>query len=204
MIKRQILLYILFAAIFIVTTFYKPYLLSGFVKIIPMGILIIVTVKMMTSVRHRLFSAGGDFFLDYDQVNWFIFGLGSFLIAHLFYMMSLRPVESKNIATVLAYCCYGLIMFCLISPGLDELFIPVLVYMSVLMFMGIFTLISKKSNGWLITGGISFIISDSVIGIDKFYTTIPYSHIIIMTTYYFAQFSLVKGMFENTISKAEI
>jgi len=84
-----------------------------------------------------------------------------------------------------------------ISPGLNELFLPVLGYMSVLMLMGVFTLVSKKSNFWLIIGGISFIISDSIIAVDKFYEPIPYSHYFIMITYYFAQFSLVTGVFQK-------
>jgi uncharacterized membrane protein YhhN len=63
------------------------------------------------------------------------------------------------------------------------------------MLMGVFTLLSKISNLWLILGGISFIVSDSIIGIDKFYSPIPHAGILIMISYYFAQFSLVKGIF---------
>ncbi|MCP4411368.1 MAG: lysoplasmalogenase [Gammaproteobacteria bacterium] len=168
-----------------------------------MAILMATTFYLMESKSERffliglVFSTGGDFFLDYDRVNWFVFGLGSFLLAHLFYIMALRPVERKNTLAIIAYSTYGLIIIYIISPGLAELFVPVLAYMSVLMIMGIFTLISTKSNSWLVIGGISFIISDSIIGINRFYTPIPHSHLLIMPTYYFAQFALVKGIFLN-------
>jgi len=148
------------------------------------------------------FSALGDFFLDYDRVNWFVFGLGSFLVAHLFYIFSLKPFVTKAIVVkrlpiIAIYGVYGISMFSLIYSGLGELFIPVFVYMTVLLLMGVTTLLSEKSNTWLVIGGISFILSDSIIGIDKFYQEIPYATFLIMSSYYFAQFSLVKGIFEQ-------
>ncbi len=195
--------FIFFAVLFIASTFFKPYPLSWLVKIIPMAILMVTTFQLMESKSERLFLMGlvfstcGDFFLDYDRVNWFVFGLGSFFLAHLFYLMALWPVERKNILAIIAYSTYGLIICYVFSPGLGALLVPVLAYMSVLMMMGIFTLISRKSNIWLVIGGISFIISDSIIGLNKFYTEIPYPHLLIMPTYYFAQFALVKGIFLN-------
>jgi uncharacterized membrane protein YhhN len=154
-----------------------------------------------------VFSAFGDFFLDYDRVNWFVFGLGSFLVAHLFYIFSLKPFVAKSIVIkrlpiIAIYCVYGISMFSLIYSGLGELFIPVFVYMTVLLLMGVTTLLSEKTNTWLVIGGISFIFSDSLIGLDKFYQEIPYATLLIMSTYYFAQFSLVKGIFEQ-VPKAD-
>jgi uncharacterized membrane protein YhhN len=196
---------------FVLFTFIKPYPFSWLMKVMPIIILLHFSWQNHTdskSTRHMLFIAGlafsacGDFFLDYDRVNWFVFGLGSFLIAHLFYIFSLKPLRNVNIIKnllpiVAVYCLYGISMFSLIFSGLGELFIPVLIYMTVLLVMGIFTLLSTKSNAWLVVGGISFIASDSLLGINKFYQPIPYASVWIMISYYFAQFSLVKGMFEQ-------
>ena len=165
-----------------------------------MVILIASVYKHMNSNEEKLFfygliaSAFGDFFLDYDRINWFIFGLGSFLVAHVLYIFSMKPFQKTRIILIALYLVYGIGMFVLISAGLDELFIPVFVYMSVLLIMGITTLVSTKSNKWLIIGGISFVFSDSLIGIDKFYSTIPNASFMIMISYYFAQLSLVKGL----------
>ena len=199
---KQATLFGLIAAIYSLATFFQPYAFSWVVKIVPMVILITVSLKGSETKMEKLFSSGlifstvGDFFLGYDSDNWFIFGLGSFLIAHLFYMVSLGPIEKKRIKVVIFYFIYGLIMFSIIAPGLGKLFIPVLVYMSVLLLMGIFTLLSKKSNSWLIIGGLSFIVSDSLLGLNKFYSPFAYSNFLIIVTYYFAQFSLVNGVFK--------
>ncbi len=80
------------------------------------------------------------------------------------------------------------------AENLNGLFIPVLIYMLVLLAMAISSLLSDKSNKWLILGGISFVISDSLIGLTKFYLEIPFSNLWIMVTYYFAQYALVNGI----------
>ena len=65
--------------------------------------------------------------------------------------------------------------------------------MEILLLMAITTLLSTKSNQWLIIGGLSFVLSDSLIGLDKFYQPIVGAHYFIMVSYYFAQFALFKG-----------
>jgi uncharacterized membrane protein YhhN len=206
MTKTQQNLFLAFAGIFIGSTFLAPFPFSWALKLLPIFVLLQFSWQQWSLTRenvHKLFiiglvfSALGDFFLDYDRVNWFIFGLGSFLVAHLFYIFSLKPLKLKHMPIFVLYCLYGAGMFSFIYGGLGELFIPVLVYMTVLLLMGVTTLLSEKSNIWLIIGGISFILSDSLIGLNQFYQEIPYASFWIMTTYYLAQFSLVKGMFEQ-------
>jgi len=204
---KQTLLFAFFATSFTFSTFFEPYPFSYLVKLLPMAVLIIVAFQSMQSASDKLFligllfSAMGDFILDYDRDSWFIYGLGSFLIAHFFYLRCFWPVTQKNRVAVIGYIVFGLLTFNLIAPGLGKLFLPVLIYMSVLLFMGIFTLISKKSNHWLVVGGLCFVISDSIIGINKFYSPIAYSHFFIMMTYYFAQYALVKGIFYRRMPK---
>jgi alkenylglycerophosphocholine hydrolase len=205
--NKQTLLFFMLATVFVLTRFIEPYAFSWLVKILPMLLLIGFAVKSASNASEKIFLSGlifsalGDFFLDYDRLNWFIFGLGSFLFAHIFYMLSLKPlarnIAKKHIKIIAMYCIYGAAMFSLIASGLGELFIPVLVYMSVLLLMAITTLISEKSNNWLIIGGLSFVLSDSMLGINKFYAPIPYASVFIMISYYFAQYALVNGMFAH-------
>ncbi|NQZ80534.1 MAG: lysoplasmalogenase [Colwellia sp.] len=196
-------LFTLLAAVFVLSTLFKPYPLSWLVKLLPLLLLIIISFKKSETKLTKYFLAGlifsvlGDFFLDYDRINWFIFGLGAFLVAHLFYIKSLMPVEKKRVAIVTFYTLYGIAVFVLISSGLGELFIPVLIYMSVLLGMAIATLVSKNTNSWLILGGLSFVLSDSLLGIDKFYSPIPYATLFIMISYYFAQYALVRGYYRR-------
>jgi uncharacterized membrane protein YhhN len=197
-------LFLIFASLFVLSTLITPYSFSWLLKFLPVAVLLHFSFGQTSRTSFStkkyfilglVFSALGDFFLDYDRVNWFIFGLGAFFVAHIFYIVSLKPVTMKRLPVVALYCVYGVGMFSLIYTGLGELFIPVLIYMSILLLMGITTLLSNKSNVWLVVGGISFIFSDSLIGIDKFYQPIPYASFWIMITYYLAQFSLVNGVF---------
>ncbi len=197
--------FFLLAAAFVVSTIVKPYPLSWAVKLMPMLLLIGLAIKNV-GFTHRskffilglIFSACGDFILDYDRQNWFIFGLGAFFIAHLFYLACLKPyaknlMQRKYLLTTCIYFSYGAGMLWLLSDGLGQLFIPVVAYMSILLLMALVTVLSEKSNKWLIIGGISFVFSDSLIGFDKFYMTIEHVSIAIMVSYYFAQFALLTG-----------
>jgi len=201
--RRLGYLFALLAAIFILSTELKPYPLSWLIKILPLFLLIIFSLQKSDTKQDKyfllglFFSALGDFFLDYAPINWFVFGLGAFLVAHLFYIKSLMPIGRKRIAIVLLYTLYGIAVFLLLSSGLGELFLPVLVYMSVLLSMAIATLISNNTNAWLVVGGLSFVFSDSLLGIDKFYLPIPYATLLIMVSYYFAQYALVRGYYRR-------
>lgn len=200
------LLFVFLAVNFILSTLIKPYPMSWAVKILPMFLLIGVAWKLLKNksaqgryfITGLVFSACGDFILDYDRVNWFIFGLGAFFIAHVFYLASLMPYvkklsQSKHYAFLISYLVYGVLMLSILSGGLGELFVPVVAYMSILLLMALATVFSQKSNNWLIIGGISFVLSDSLIGFDKFYSPIDNVSLFIMISYYFAQFSLLKG-----------
>ena len=209
MTRSHLTLFLIFTSIYLTSIFFQPYPLSWILKLLPIMVLLHFSWKRACETKepsHKLFiiglffSAFGGFFLGYDPVNWFVLGLGSFLVAHIFYILSLRPFLEKGEAIkrlpiVALYCIYGVSMFSLIYGGLGDLFIPVFVYMTVLLLMGITTLLSQKANKWLIIGGVSFILSDSLIGLDKFYQPIPFESLFIMSTYYLAQFSLVKGLF---------
>jgi len=211
MTRSHVNIFLIVTSVYLVSTFFKPYPLSWVLKLLPILILLHFSLKRTFETKERThklfivglaFSALGDFFLGYDPVYWFVLGLGSFLVAHIFYIFSLKPLLPKagvikRLPIVVLYCLYGVCMFSFIYKGLGDLFIPVFVYMAILLLMGITTLLSQKSNKWLLIGGISFILSDSFIGLDKFYQEIPFASFFIMSTYYFAQFSLVKGLYET-------
>ena len=206
MTKHQGYLFFTFALIFIVSTFLKPYPLSWIIKTLPIVILIAYSLTRIKTIDDKWFVAGlffslfGDILLDVDRDKLFVFGLGSFLFAHLCYIRSLLPLTLFRWSNTLTYVLLGVVMFYLLGDKLGELFIPVLVYMVVLLMMGISTLLSKKSNKWLIIGGGCFALSDGLIGLNKFYIDIPNESFWIMLSYYFAQYALVKGMFLSQLT----
>jgi len=204
--KKITLLFVILAANFVLSTLVKPYPFSWAIKLLPMLLLIGVAWHSLKDkaldgrffIAGLVFSACGDFILDYDRVNWFIFGLGAFFIAHLCYLASLKPYikklnQAKFHIAIIAYIIYGAFMLTLLADGLGALFVPVVAYMSILLLMALATVLSEKSNAWLVVGGISFVLSDSLIGFDKFYMPIENVSFAIMVSYYFAQFALLKG-----------
>lgn len=205
------MLFIVLASAFVLSTLATPYPLSWAVKLLPMVLLIGVAIQTLGfNHENRFFvigliaSACGDFILDFNRDGWFLFGLGAFFIAHLFYLASLKPQFKKlgqaNYLMVLCvYLLYGLFMLLALVDGLGEMLIPVIAYMTILLVMALATVLSNKANSWLIIGGISFVLSDSLIGVDKFYMTIEHSHFFIMITYYLAQFSLLKGLIKANV-----
>jgi uncharacterized membrane protein YhhN len=51
-----------------------------------------------------------------------------------------------------------------------------------------------KSFGFVLIGSLFFIISDSVIAINKFLVAVPNNDFIVMSTYMAAQFLIVRGL----------
>jgi len=217
--KNNTLVFITLAIAFVLSILVKPYPYSWAVKLLPMILLIIVTWRHIKSIDKShssgvvtffilglIFSSCGDFALDYKREGWFIYGLGAFFIAHVCYIVSLIPFTkqltfNKKILFVVTYLSFGLIMFLQLVDGLGELFIPVLAYMIVLLLMAFSTVFSHRSNIWLVTGGVSFVLSDSLIGLNKFNSPILFNHVWVMCSYYFAQYALVKG-YLRTLDKA--
>ena len=201
MTKNSSILFTIFASLFCFTTFFEPYSFSWLIKILPFIFLFSACYqhlkqdipKLKIFIVGLIFCVGGDIFLALDRGGLFVFGLGSFLIGHLFYIAAMLPIEKKSVSFIALIIVYGAAMFSLIQPGLDALFVPVAIYMFVLLTMTATTILTKSTNKWLIIGGVSFAVSDSLIGINKFYTPIPHSHVWIMITYYLAQYSLTRG-----------
>lgn len=144
-----------------------------------------------------IFSFLGDTFLLF---KWgFLPGLGSFLLAHVLYILSfikLRVAKMHiSIPFILVYL-VSLIYF--LHPHLGEMEIPVIVYGITISTMAYFSLRSK--NKWLIAGAFLFVISDSLLSFNMFVNYSVIAELFVMGTYLFAQLSLVRGM----ISKERI
>jgi len=193
-----------FSVAYILSSWMTSYSMSWLIKILPVATLIIVAIKIQPCKISKLFITGlifsliGDFILDYYQTQGFIFGLAAFFIAHLFYIFSLGKwsISSKMTIVSLLVITYGSIVCYLIYPQLANLKIPVLAYMLILLVMCLSCLFSVRTNVWLLLGGLSFVVSDSIIGLNKFYSEIPLSGTLIMSSYYLAQYSLLRGFFK--------
>jgi len=137
------------------------------------------------------FSLLGDVLLETtDQL--FVFGLLSFLVAHLFYIMAFykrKTVNAYGIAVFLLL--FGMSYYLFLFSKLGEMALPVLVYLIVILFM-VWSSFSQrqfdrnaKFAAW---GALFFMFSDSLIAYTKFYEPVEYSRYVIILTYWLAQY----------------
>lgn len=81
--------------------------------------------------------------------------------------------------------------------------IPVIAYLFVIATMGFLAIRSKFSLKWAVLGALVFILSDSLIAINKFILDLPYERIWVMSTYYAAQWMLVSGFLKSSMNSDE-
>ena len=152
-----------------------------------------------------LFSWLGDVLLMLQDDNslFFLTGLSSFLVAHIFYILFFHSIRIKEeiksrwwlLLTIVVYYT-GLIT--LLSPWLGDMKLPVRIYGIVISFMLLLAMhmlfIKNKNAGlWMMSGAILFVISDSVLAINKFYQSFEMGGILVMLTYGVAQLFIIEG-----------
>ncbi|RZL42722.1 MAG: lysoplasmalogenase [Pedobacter sp.] len=159
----------------------------------------------------------GDVLLMFNHVNpnYFMFGLVSFLIGHLFYISAfyldytLNPALEKK-ATRWALFIFGIFCFgfyMLLRPHLGQMKIPVMVYSFVISLMGIMAVNRKGRVGSLsykliLAGALFFVISDTILAYTKFVQTFKFAGVAVMATYMLAQYLIVVGSMERKIKKS--
>jgi uncharacterized membrane protein YhhN len=143
------------------------------------------------------FSLLGDVFLMFSGEKFFMLGLGSFLLAHVFYILLFKTEFKFQPLKTLPFVITTSAYFLIIKPGIDQnLILPVLAYCVVITLMGIFAsnrITNRTSYITVLIGSILFVISDSLIAFNKFYAPLPMSTIWIMSTYGIAQYLIVTG-----------
>jgi uncharacterized membrane protein YhhN len=152
-----------------------------------------------------LFSWLGDVLLMFDRLSssYFLFGLVSFLIAHIFYILFFARVKkAENIklkpVLLVAVLIYYAGLIWLLYPHLAEMKIPVMVYGAVISTMFLLALHmpglqNKEAGKLMMAGALFFVISDSLLAINKFYQPFSYAGILIMLTYGLAQWLITLG-----------
>lgn len=154
-----------------------------------------------------VFSVIGDMFLMFTEVSahYFTSGLIAFLLAHVMYILVFlkkRNTKTKLFGIIIILAIYGGVLFYLLKDGLDNMLIPVLIYMLVILTMATTAFwrkqkVPKQSFYLVFIGALFFIFSDSLIALDKFYMPIPLARTGIISTYAFAQILIVSGIIKQ-------
>jgi uncharacterized membrane protein YhhN len=146
-----------------------------------------------------VFSLVGDVFLMLPG-NYFIPGLASFLVAHVFYIALFRQGQGwfPSRRALVSVLTVGALMYSIVWSGLND---PVL-KVAVAAYVGVISLMAAQAIGraattgdaasrWVAVGACVFMLSDSLIAINKFVTPVALSSLWILSTYYCAQMLIV-------------
>jgi uncharacterized membrane protein YhhN len=124
----------------------------------------------------------------------FVRGLASFLLAHLAYLVAFSTDVSIGSAPALLLflLAAALPLLRLLWPGLGSLRLPVLLYTATILVM-VWQAWARRqvlpTSGATLAavGATLFMVSDSLLAIDRFRRTLPHAQALIMTTYVAAQ-----------------
>jgi uncharacterized membrane protein YhhN len=219
-------IYLAFSAIYLIILFLGYESLDLFIKpvLIPLlGFGVYFHKKFphrKTLLTALLFSWIGDVILLFTDIAeiYFILGLVAFLISHIFlcvlFNKQIKSGIKKNMivfgigSLLIAVYLIGMVSF--LFPALGDLKVPVIIYASVISIMLLFAfngflIWEKPANQFVFIGALIFVLSDSILAINKFYTPIEKSSFFIMLTYLVAQYLIVIGILKlNSNSNAEI
>jgi uncharacterized membrane protein YhhN len=161
-----------------------------------------------------VFSFLGDSILMYQELNplYFMLGLVSFLIAHIFYVLAYRQHRNAQATHALAgihkvrlafpFLLAGTGLVVILFPHLDKLKVPVIIYATVLVAMVLTALFrfgnTNRNSFWLVfAGAVLFMVSDSLLAINKFLSPLDFASVWIMLTYISAQYLIIRGLIRH-------
>jgi len=156
------------------------------------------------------FSSLGDVLLDLDPDRLFVRGLQAFLFAHFIYILlfvrnwpwPLRP-NGWQLALVATVLIYSLLLANWLGPSLGGVARHVMVYVCAITVMVVTAILAGFSRPWVGAGAILFLISDSIIAVDKFKSAAPMRDYLVWATYYLAQYGIAIGFLREKLGDAQ-
>ena len=171
------------SCLFILTALVQPHLNSHYTLFVIIGL---------------VFCLGGDVFLALPQKSMFLFGLVSFLIGHVFYVVAFAAVGSVNpMAAVGLLLTIGVSIgvYVWLKPHLGSMKVPVIFYILVISAMLIcaWSILGETSlagNGRLLVfiGALSFYLSDLFVARNRFLKDEFLNRLIGLPLYFGGQF----------------
>ncbi len=158
-----------------------------------------------------VFSWIGDIMLlfTFKHFMFFFAGLSAFLIAHLVFIIAYKKATYKDKLNIkwsfFPFVVLGfiLLMAYLTLPYVDSVIqVPLVVYGIILCLMILAAWFRKgettdESFQLVVLGAALFIISDSILAINRFSHTIPFAGVAVMGTYIIAQWLIVNGLLKH-------
>jgi uncharacterized membrane protein YhhN len=192
--------------VYLTTLFFKKSVFQFILKgcLMPLVLAVYITgakTILLTIILALVFAWLGDILLvKISNLLCFRLGLASFLIGHIFYIISMfKFVQQLNvlalIISVIAAAYFGIVIFKYIQPS-NDMKIPVIAYETIILIMAIFALQLFLAKGGLfgsfvLAGSICFVASDTMLAIETFRKKPLY--VPVMITYIAAQLLITLG-----------
>ncbi len=144
-----------------------------------------------------IFSLAGDVFLMLPSDR-FVAGLVAFLIAHLFYIAAFASgIDALLWWPLIPLVIYGIVIYLIVASSLGKLRLPVLIYIGVILVMAWLAWERWSQTGQseaflTFTGAVLFVISDTILAINRFRGAFKPARALNLTTYFAAQW-LIAG-----------
>ncbi len=162
-----------------------------------------VTARILLLSLALLFSWGGDLALMNEGQLYFMIGMGLFFATQVTYIILLsistfRPLRFDPLK-VLPFATYAVLLFYFSLPKAGNLMVPIFIYGIVIAVMAATARLredktTRESFRIALAGSIFFVLSGSILVIDKFSMEIPLAEPLIKGTYVLAQYLLVNGL----------
>lgn len=180
--------------------------LHAMIKTAPIWLLAVIAwreapqIYRMPLALALVFCGLGDFALASPFALSFPAGMAAFLVGHLFYLWifsrSLRrwaDLDHSRRLIIFLIAIYTMVMGVIVLPHTGVLLPAITVYFAVLALMAAASFASLAPR-WTRIGALLFVLSDSLIGIDKFLAPLEFRHISVMSSYYAAQVLILAGL----------
>jgi uncharacterized membrane protein YhhN len=197
-----LLIAIVFAFAYVGTLALQPYPGDFVVKSIPAICLSVLALTAIPGLRGKLlsaallFCAAGDAALAYGDGDNLTLGLGLFLIAQVLFVVTFTRdfrIQKPRIPGAVFLVAYAVLMALILTPSLEDMALPVYVYLTVITVMGITAAFRYPTSALVVCGALFFIASDSVLAIEEFRGPFSASDYLVMITYYLALFLIAYG-----------
>ena len=148
-----------------------------------------------------IFALMGDIFLAFKGVDFFLLGLGSFLIMQVLYGITFLKYKSGTLKSVMIKTLPVIVLATVILgalwSGLGDMKLPVTLYTSAITFMVCTALVADirlEFYYYLVAGVLLFLVSDAAIGFAKFAKPFAGIDYLIISTYMLAQYLIVTSV----------
>ena len=143
-----------------------------------------------------VFSLAGDVFLMLPR-NLFVYGLASFLCAHIAYFVAFRPLPDEWWIPAASLLPIGLLLVLKMRDRAGRLFPALVAYMVAILAMVVAAVSEmwepEAESAWSLAapGGLLFMASDALIGWNRFVKELSWASLAIIVSYHVAQVLLV-------------